>query len=275
VSSYTAEISQKRVSILDLLERFPSVALPFGSFLGLLPPMRLRQYSISSSPLWNPGHVTLTYSPLDTPSLADPTRHHVGVATSYLASLVPGDRLHVSVRPSHSAFHLPLEPDKSPLICVAAGTGMAPFRAFVQERAAQIAAGRTVAPALLFFGCHGPNSDDIYRSEMDAWQAFGAVDVRRAYSRVDLDSPEARDAAGCKHVDDRLWTDRDDVIDLWKRGARMYVCGSRDVGESVKRVVLKMATQAREKDGHDASPEATEKWFANMRNERYATDVFD
>ncbi len=149
--------------------------------------MRVRQYSISSSPLWHPTHVTITYSVLDAPSFSNPDQQHMGVATSYLASLAPGDKLNVSIRPSHSAFHLPIEPAKTPIICVAAGSGLAPFRGFVQERAAQIAAGRDLAPALLFFGCRGPAVDDLYRSEFDKWAAMGAVDVRRAYSRTDLE----------------------------------------------------------------------------------------
>lgn len=275
-TSYTAEISQKRASVLDLLERFPAVALPFGVFLTLLPPMRVRQYSISSSPLWNPSHVTLTYSVLDSPSHSDPSVRHVGVATSYLASLVAGEKLGVSVRRSHSAFRLPTEPEHAPVILIAAGAGLAPFRGFVQERAAQIGAGRGLAPALLFYGCHGPDADDLYRSEFDAWQAAGAVDVRRAYSRVDFESsPRAKDAEGCRHVDDRLWRDRKDVVGLYEQGARVYVCGSMGVGEAVRKVLVRIAKDAKEQAGEVVTVESVEKWFEGIRNERYATDVFD
>ncbi|KAK3687194.1 putative bifunctional P-450:NADPH-P450 reductase [Podospora appendiculata] len=269
--SYTALISRKRVSVLDLLEQFPTVALPFGSFLALLPPMRVRQYSISSSPLWDPTHVTLTYALLSEPAMANPEHKHLGVATSYLASLVEGDKLNVSVRPSQQAFHLPVEPDKTPLICVAAGTGLAPFRGFIQERAAQVAAGRTLAPALLFFGCRGKGVDDLYREELDKWQAMGAVDVRRAYSRSDDE-----EAQGCKHVDDRLWKDRKDLIELWDRGAKVFVCGSRELGESVKKTVVKIALERSKNDGNpEPNEERALEWFASIRNERYATDVFD
>ncbi|KAK3398875.1 putative bifunctional P-450:NADPH-P450 reductase [Sordaria brevicollis] len=236
---YTQEITSRRVSILDLLETYPSIPLPFSTFLALLPPMRVRQYSISSSPLWNPSHVTLTYSLLETPSLSQPSKKHMGVATSYLSSLLPGDKLNVSVRPSHKAFHLPVDADKTPLIMVAAGSGLAPFRGFVQERAAQIAAGRSLAPAVLFYGCRHPEQDDLYRDEFDRWEEMGAVSVRRAFSRV----PDHPDSQGCRYVGDRIWHDREELTGLWDRGAKVFVCGSREVGEGVKRVVVRIAVE--------------------------------
>lgn len=265
---YDAEIGAKRVSVLDLLERFPTADLPFDSFLSLLPPMRVRQYSISSSPLWKPDHVTLTYTLLDSPSLSGSHRH-VGVASSYLSSLGPGDKLHVSVRPSHSSFHLPADADRTPVICVAAGTGLAPFRGFVQERAAQLAAGRELAPALLFVGCRAPAVDDLYRDELDRWEALGAVGVRRAFSR----RPE--EGEGCKYVQDRLWRDREEVMGLWERGAKVFVCGSRQVGEGVKRVAIEMAKEMSRRKGKDSNDEEALKWFEGIKNDRYATDVFD
>jgi len=269
--TYAKEISAKRVSILDLLERFPSVDLPFSTFLALLPPMRVRQYSISSSPLWNPTSVTLTYSLLDAPSFVDPQgRHHVGVASSYLSSLAPGDKLHVSVRPSHTSFHLPTDAANTPIILVAAGSGIAPFHGFVQERAAQVAAGRKLAPALLFFGCRAPDQDDLYRDEFDRWEALGAVEVRRAYSR----SSDAN-ARGCRYVQDRMWLDKDEVTALWKEGAKVYVCGSRNVGDAVKKVVIRMAEEVAARDGEDVNDEKIARWFDGIKNERFATDVFD
>jgi cytochrome P450/NADPH-cytochrome P450 reductase len=272
---YNAEISSKRVSIIDLLERFPSAELPFDSFLSLLPPMRVRQYSISSSPLWNPSRVTLTYSLLDVPSLSSaPPHRHLGVASSYLSSLAPGDKLHVSVRPSHSAFHLPADAEHTPVICVGAGSGLAPFRGFVQERAAQIGAGRDLAPALLFFGCRDPESDDIYREELDRWEALGAVSVRRAYSRAG-EAEGAKEAKGCKYVQDRLWLDREEVFDLWDRGAKVFVCGSRHLGDGTKKVVMEMAKTMAKAKGRDVGDDQALKWFDGIKNERYATDVFD
>ncbi|KAK3290376.1 cytochrome P450 [Chaetomium fimeti] len=267
-ASYAGEISLKRASILDLLDKFPSVSLPFGTFLSLLPPIRPRQYSISSSPLDNPSRATLTYSLLDSPSLVNPDKRYMGVATSYLSSLVAGDKLLLSVRPTHTAFRLPdaEHMDKTPIICVGAGSGLAPFRGFIQERAALLSKGSQLAPALLFLGCRGPQMDDLYREEFDKWQELGAVDVRRAFSRAEPDEGEAH---GCKHVQDRLWHDREEAKDMWKSGARVYVCGSRVVGEGVKKAMGRIVL------GDEATEDEITRWYEGVRNDRYATDVFD
>lgn len=184
--SFSSDISEKRVSLLDLLDRFSSIQLPLGHFIAALPPMRTRSYSISSSPLWNPKRVTLTYAVLDEPSTAGAGRH-IGVASNYLSKLAKGDTLHVSVRPSNQAFHLPTDAENTPVIMIAAGTGLAPFRGFISERAAQVGAGRSLAPALLFLGCRSPDQDELYRAELDAWEKMGAVQIHRAYSQ----KPEA------------------------------------------------------------------------------------
>ncbi|KAF2088699.1 cytochrome P450 [Saccharata proteae CBS 121410] len=265
--AFATEISAKRVSVLDLLERFPSITLPINSFLQMQPPMRVRQYSISSSPLWNPSHVTLSYAVLDQPSMSGQGRF-VGVASNYLSSLGPGDKLHVSIRPSNQAFRPPTNAEQIPIICICAGTGIAPFRGFVQERAAQIAAGRKLAPALLFFGCHSADTDDLYRDELDKWEAMGAVAVRRAYSR------DPGSTKGCKYVQDRLWEERAEVVDLWEKDAKVFVCGSGEVGEAVKQVSLKIAMARAEEQGREPSIERAEKWFEGIRNDRFATDVF-
>lgn len=266
-----AAVAQKRLSVLDILEEHPTVEISFATFLSLLPPLRVRQYSISSSPLWNPAACTLTYAVLDAPALSGvPGKRYQGVATSYLASLQAGDKLHVAVRPSHASFHLPVDSEHTPLLMIAAGTGLAPFRGFVQERAAMIGAGRKVAPALLFYGCRHPEQDDLYREEFDRWVAMGAVDVRRSYSR----KPE--DSEGCKHVNDRLWLDRKDAQRLWDQGAKVYVCGSRGVADAVREVAIRMwADGARENHGKELSTEEATEQFDAVRYERFAADVFD
>jgi cytochrome P450 / NADPH-cytochrome P450 reductase len=274
-TDYASEISAKRVSVLDLLESYPSITLPLPSFLSMLPPMRVRQYSISSSPLWNPHHVTLTYSVLDVPSYSAPDhKRHIGVASNYLSSLSPGDKLHVAVKLSHALFHLPTDAENVPIMLIAAGTGLAPFRGFLQERAAQVAAGRELAECVLWFGCRHPDKDDLYSTEFAKWEKMDVVEVRRAYSR----KPEASD--GCKFVQDRLWLDREKIDGLWNKGARVFVCGSREVGEAVGAVARKIMMAnvgKREKaEGKEVgiTEERANKWFEGVRNVRYATDVF-
>ena len=194
LASFPTEVHEKRLSVLDILEAYPDINLPFASYLQMLPSMRIRQYSISSSPLWNSQHVTLTVGVLDAPALSGRPEKFLGVASNYLANLSPGDKVQVSVRASSAAFHLPEDPSV-PAIMFAAGSGMAPMRGFIQERASQAESGRTVAKSILFFGCRKPEEDYLYSdAELKEWVAAGVVEVLPAFSR----QPDASE--GCKYV---------------------------------------------------------------------------
>ncbi|KAL5336528.1 putative cytochrome P450 [Aspergillus crustosus] len=267
--TYTSEILAKGISVLDILEQYPAINLPLGSFLLMLPSMRMRQYSISSSPLHNPTHATITIAVLDSPSRtrSDGPRH-LGVATSYLDSLLSNDHLQVTIRKNPSSgFRLPEDPETTPMICIAAGSGIAPFRGFLQEREALLKQNPSLklAKAVLFFGCRVPGVDDLYRAQLDEWTEKGVVDVRWAFSR------KSEESHGCKHVDDRIWNDKDDVLQLWKDGARVYVCGSGALAESVRGAMVKVFEEEIQREG----VESAEKWFDEQRNVRYVMDVFD
>lgn len=267
--AFNAEIKDKRVSPLDLLERFPETDIPFSAFLTMLPQLRLRQYSISSSPLAEPGSCTLTWSVIDEESFQGHGKRFLGAASNYLSNLQEGDHVHVNVKQSHQAFHLPLDIAETPLIMVCAGTGIAPFRGFVQERALQMEAGRKLAPALLFIGCQKPGQDDLHADEISAWASKGAVDARYAYSR----DPESSN--GAKYVQDRFWADREDVLRLFESGAKVFICGSGRVADGVKDASVKMYMQAVEKEGKTTTKEEAEKLFDALRNERFMSDIFD
>ncbi|OTA89350.1 hypothetical protein M434DRAFT_373862 [Hypoxylon sp. CO27-5] len=267
-NDYGTEILAKRVSVLDLLETYPSINVPLGLFLAVLPPMRTRQYSISSSPLEDPSIVSITFS-LVSGRAKSGHGDYIGVATSYLEALEAEDRLHVSVRPSHAAFHLPPAPERTPLILVAAGTGIAPFRGFIQERAIMIRSGRKLAPAVLYHGCREPARDDLYANELDDWEKAGAVSVKRAFSRT----PEK--SGGCKYVQDIVWADRHHFLQLWNQGAQLYICGSRKVNQGAEKVAKHIQQEYAKQRGEHLSEEDAKKWWDELRNVRYATDVFD
>lgn len=264
---FDAEITEKRVSLLDLLERFSAIDLPLGSYVASLMSMRVRQYSISSSPLADPQKVTLTYALLNADAFSGQGRY-IGVASHYLSNLSPGDITHVAVKPSHQAFHLPADPESTPVLMFCAGTGLAPFRSFIQERAAQIGAGRKLAPAHLYFGCRDPEKDSLYADELTRWGKMEAVVIHRAYSRA----PEQ--SGGHKHINSLMRADTDLLCEMWDAGARVYVCGSRELGESVKQVCLDIAKERARKAGREPSDERAEAWFNGVKNERYSTDVF-
>nr|POE47612.1 bifunctional cytochrome p450/nadph--p450 reductase [Quercus suber] len=266
-ADFASEITDRHVTLLDLLERFPAIPLPLAAFVASLIPMRVRQYSISSSPLADAHKASLTYAVLDEESKSGHGRH-VGVASNYMAMLQPGDIVHVAVRPSTQAFHPPADAENVPVIMAAAGTGLAPFRAFIQERAAMIGAGRKLAPAHLYLGSRHPTQDALYPEELAFWQTMGAVTLHPAFSRA----PEH--SAGFRRIDEAMRADARLLTDLWARNARVYVCGSRDVGESVKQVCLDLARDANLSAGKEAGDAALQAWFDGIRNERYATDVF-
>ncbi|PHH89475.1 hypothetical protein CDD83_5995 [Cordyceps sp. RAO-2017] len=257
------EIHETNATLLDLLEDYPTAAFTFGQFLAALPPMRVRQYSISSTPLLGQSECSLTYSVLDAPAKGSRKGHQfLGVASTFMERLMPGDYLQVSLRPSRNGFHLPPD-DSRPLIMACAGTGLAPFHAFVAERAMKKSGGRKVGPALLFYGCHKPGEDDMYREEFDAWEKQGVVSVRRAFSG----KPEASE--NCKHVQDRILHDKKVVVDLYGQGAQLYVCGAGNVGSGIEKAMAQIRAESQKCDLETAM-----KWIQEVKGERFWADVF-
>lgn len=267
---FSSWITKKRTSVLDLLESHPAVNLPFATYLAMLPSLRPRQYSISSSPVANPAVCTITYSVLDAPSYANKSQRFLGVATNYLSALRPGDHILTTPQASAPSFHLPQDSSATaPMIMLCAGTGIAPFRGFVQERAALMAKGVKMGPAILYVGCRDPESDALYHEELQAWAQLGAVDVRWAFSRKRCNSGRKG-----KYVQDRFWDDREEVRERFeKRKGLIFVCGSRRVADGVENTLLRMRREWAADKG--SGTESAEEWFEKMKGERYMTDVFD
>ncbi|ESK91468.1 cytochrome p450 [Moniliophthora roreri MCA 2997] len=265
-SSYQTKALGPRLSVMDIVEKHPEdIKLSLGAFLRMLPPMRVRQYSISSSPLWNPEHATLTISVLDSPSISDSSKTFLGVGSNYLARLIPGDRVQMAVRPSAAAFHPPEDPTV-PIVAYCAGSGLAPIRGFIQERAMQKSSGRDVGKILLFFGCRSPDVDLLYgEDDLLDWEKLGVVDVRPAFSR------ETEKSKGCKYVQDRLWHDRTDVIAMYQNNANFYICGSSHIAREVKAKSVQVLQQLHSDLSNDAAASTLEELLRG----RYATDVFD
>ncbi|KZT51670.1 cytochrome P450 [Calocera cornea HHB12733] len=256
VSDCKTNIFDRRLSVLELLEQHPCLSVPLGQFIKLLPSMRIRQYSISSSPLWKASHCTLTISVVREGAF-------VGVASNYLANLKPGDTVSLAVRASAVSFHLPQDSTK-PLVMFCAGSGFAPMRGFIQDRAEQIGAGRTVGKSLLFVGCHGPEEDFLYADgELAHWIECGAVDVRPVFSR----HPEL--SAGCKYVQDRVWKDREAIRALYDAGARFYTCGMSGMSAGVREKCVEIIAE-----GAKCDVGRGEELFRKIAIERYSTDVF-
>ncbi|KAE8363632.1 cytochrome P450 [Aspergillus caelatus] len=232
---YTTEVREKQLSLLDILERYAVPSIEIQHYIQMLSPLRPRQYTISSSPRMNRTRASLTVSVVERAEIGGP-RNCAGVASNYLMSCIPGSILRVSLRHANPDFRLPDESLSHPIIMVAAGSGIAPFRAFVQERSIRQKEGIILAPAFLFFGCRGAHLDDLYREELDGFEEQGVVTLFRAFSRAQNESH------GCKYVQDLLWMERVKVKALWEQDAKVFVCGSVRMNEGVKATVSKIVS---------------------------------
>lgn len=280
--TFQREVTEKRTTILDILEDNPGVTLPFAKYLNMLKPLTPRQYSVSSSPLANSTvvqsadgtptqklTVSITYDVHEQPSLSGHGEFH-GTASTFLARKEPGEKLRCFIRPTNVNFHLPLDPSV-PIIMICAGSGIAPMRGFIQERAV-IKANRNTAlgPALLYFGCRDYNEDFVYADELKKWEDGGIVSLRPCFSQRGPDG----EGKGPKHVPDRMWDERDELAGLVAGGAKIFVCGSaRRLGKSAADVCKKIWLERHEGEG--VGEKEAEEWLESVKEDRYVSDTFE
>jgi NADPH-dependent sulfite reductase flavoprotein alpha-component len=204
--------------LVDVLRAFPQ-QLPLADWLALLKPLQPRLYSISSSPLAHPQQVHLTVATVR-------YGERKGVCSSFLADRA----LEVAIFPQVSKhFRLP-EDDSVPVIMVGPGTGIAPFRAFLEEREARGATGGN----WLFFGEQYAATDFYYREQLQAWQASGHLRLDTAFSR---------DQAEKIYVQQRLREQGAEVWQWLEAGACFYVCGdaqrmAKDVDAALREIIV-------------------------------------
>jgi cytochrome P450/NADPH-cytochrome P450 reductase len=202
-------------SVLDVLDEFPSCDLPFEIFLDLLPPLRPRYYSISSSPLVSRDSCSITVGVVEGPARS---RHRVfkGVCSNYLAAQSIDATVYGFIRKPTIPFCPPDNPH-APMIMVGPGTGVAPFRGFLQERAALKQQGVPVGESILFFGCRDPLQDFLYEDELRAFEAMGVTRLFSAFSR-EPGRPKT-------YVQQAIEERSEDVWRLLQQEAVVFVCG--------------------------------------------------
>ena len=184
-----------------------------------------------------------------------------GICSNYLASRRAGETIHATVRETKAGFRLP-DDAGVPIIMIGPGTGLAPFRGFLQEREARKARGASLGPAMLFFGCRHPDQDYLYADELKACAAAGITELHTAFSRAEGPKTYVQHLVAAQK--DRVWS-------LIEQGAIIYVCG--DGGKMEPDVKAALVAIYRERKGADA--EAGLRWIDELgTSNRYVLDVW-
>lgn len=223
-------------------------SVPLSLVLEMLPTMQPRYYSISSSSVVCPRQVSITVAVSDTTDVGSEDRV-IGLATNYLSSAKDGHHPHgltyssivsaghVFAAVRKSAFKLPTV-SSAPIVMVGAGTGVAPFRAFVQERARLKSVGRMVGPTRLYFGCRNDTQDSLYTDDFSRWadELGDCFAMATAFSRPNSGVDK-------RYVQDTVMEDRQAVCRLLiDENAYFYICGSaamaRDLSATVEKIIM-------------------------------------
>lgn len=127
---------------------------------------------------------------------------------------------------------------------------------------------------MLFFGCHSKNEDALYDAEMAQWEAEGVVSVRYAFSRAPEESKGAKYVQSVLFLNtansrDRIYIDREETSELFRQGAKVFICGSKAMAVGIASICKKVYGEVTGK-----SEEESEEWFNSVQVDRFATDVF-
>lgn len=240
---------------VDVLLEYPEVTFAPEEFVKLLGKLKPRLYSIASSLRAHPEEVHLT---VVTVSYNIRGRLRKGVASTFLAERWPEEaRAGVWIQNQQKHFGLPAD-HATPIIMVGPGTGVAPFRAYLEERQALGARGRH----WLFFGEQRRGSDFFYEPQFTQWEKEGFLRLDTAFSR---------DQAHKVYVQHRLAERAREVWEWLEEGAEFFVCGDKErMAEDVHQALLQLI----EKEGGKTSAQAGEYVEALKKTKRYKRDVY-
>ncbi|CAH0555747.1 unnamed protein product [Brassicogethes aeneus] len=229
---YHQWINHDNRNIVHILEDLPSCKPALDHLCELLPRLQPRYYSISSSPKLYPStvHITAVKVEYMTPT----NRQNKGVATTWLADKTPkpDDYPTVPIFIRKSQFRLPTKP-QTPIIMIGPGTGLAPFRGFVQERNFNREEDKPVGETILYFGCRKRGEDFIYEEELVGYEEKGAVKLHLAFSR---------DQAQKVYVTHLLEKESEEI---WRvvgeNNGHLYICGdAKNMAADVRNIILKI-----------------------------------
>lgn len=243
------------LDVLAAIKKFEGVRPDPEVFVEALEPLQPRLYSISSSPKPDMDKISLT---VDLVRYVVGERERRGVASEFLANgIEPGGALKVYVQRAHN-FGLPENPE-TPIIMVGPGTGVAPFRAFLQERMAAKAKGRN----WLFFGHQRSDCDFFYRDELAGMQATGLL------NRLTL--AWSRDGEQKIYVQDRMREEGMELYAWLEAGAHFYICGdAKRMAKDVEHALVEIVAA----HGKRSSEDAVAYISALKKAGRYQADVY-
>lgn len=201
------------VTYVDVLDEFRSARPSFADLVRIVSPLKRREYSIASAQAVTPTSVALMIVVVDWVDSKGRTRY--GQATRYLSSLKVGSTIVASVKPS--VMKLPAK-DTAPLIMAGLGTGLAPFRAFVQHRAMQKAAGKEIGAILLYLGSRHQREEYLYGEEWEAYLDAGVITL--------LGAAFSRDQPQKIYIQDRMRQTMTDIVKSYIQDeGSFYLCG--------------------------------------------------
>ncbi|KAI7868405.1 hypothetical protein BDF14DRAFT_1792754 [Spinellus fusiger] len=266
------EFIKKYRTLIDLQTGFPQVKqIELGQFLAAVGVMQPRRYSIASSPRMFPNEAHLAIGVVD--DVVD-GHHYPGLASSFLARQVAGLSekawFRARLKSSKGIFEMPQD-SKTPIIMISAGTGISPFRGFIQERAYQRQqSDNSVGECVVFFGCRHPDQDRIYGEEFDQYAKEGVISsLNVAYSRQ---TP----ASARKYVQHQVLANTSKIWSLimpkdGKPPAVVYICGSGAMSRDVRATFHSMAISFGQAQNQE---EAQDFLKSLMDSKQYCEDVW-
>nr|XP_016926962.2 NADPH--cytochrome P450 reductase [Drosophila suzukii] len=259
---YQSWIQDACRNVIHILEDVKSCRPPIDHVCELLPRLQPRYYSISSSAKVHPTdvHVTAVLVEYKTPT----GRTNMGVATTYLRNKQPqsGEKVKVPIFIRKSQFRLPTKPE-TPIIMVGPGTGLAPFRGFIQERQHLRDEGKSVGESILYFGCRKRSEDYIYEAELEEWVKKGTLNLRAAFSR---------DESKKVYVQHLLEQDADLIWNvIGESKGHFYICGdAKNMAVDVRNILMKILSTK----GNMSEVDAVQYIKKMEAQKRYSADVW-